>query len=55
MSRSAAPTGAKTRLMSEMKTLRKEKWINFEDVRLPWATNPHCHYCRSLINAALLP
>ncbi|KAH6626442.1 ubiquitin-conjugating enzyme/RWD-like protein [Chaetomium sp. MPI-SDFR-AT-0129] len=31
MSRSAAPTGAKTRLMSEMKALRKEKWINFED------------------------
>ncbi|KAK5662753.1 hypothetical protein OQA88_6160 [Cercophora sp. LCS_1] len=31
MSRSAAPTGAKTRLMSEMKTLRKEKWIHFED------------------------
>lgn len=27
----AAPSGAKTRLMSEMKTLRKEKWINFED------------------------
>ncbi|KAK1760768.1 ubiquitin-conjugating enzyme/RWD-like protein [Echria macrotheca] len=25
------PTGAKTRLMSEMKTLRKEKWIHFED------------------------
>ncbi len=32
MSRAAAPTGAKTRLMSEMKALRKEKWINFEDV-----------------------
>ncbi|KAK3685956.1 ubiquitin-conjugating enzyme/RWD-like protein [Podospora appendiculata] len=32
MSRSAAgPTGATQRLMSEMKTLRKEKWINFED------------------------
>ncbi|KAK4033977.1 ubiquitin-conjugating enzyme/RWD-like protein [Parachaetomium inaequale] len=31
MSRAAAPTGAKTRLMSEMKALRKEKWINFED------------------------
>ncbi|KAK3378542.1 ubiquitin-conjugating enzyme/RWD-like protein [Podospora didyma] len=31
MSRSAAPTGAKQRLMSEMKALRKEKWINFED------------------------
>ena len=25
------PTGAKTRLMSEMKALRKENWINFED------------------------
>jgi ubiquitin-conjugating enzyme E2 R len=33
MSRAAAPTGAKTRLMSEMKALRKENWINFEDVR----------------------
>lgn len=31
MSRAAAPTGAKTQLMSEMKALRKEKWINFED------------------------
>ncbi|KAL2152073.1 hypothetical protein VTH82DRAFT_5257 [Thermothelomyces myriococcoides] len=31
MSRAAAPSGAKTRLMSEMKALRKEKWINFED------------------------
>ncbi|KAL2131315.1 hypothetical protein VTI74DRAFT_5275 [Chaetomium olivicolor] len=31
MSRQAAPTGAKTRLMTEMKALRKEKWINFED------------------------
>ncbi|KAK0651930.1 ubiquitin-conjugating enzyme/RWD-like protein [Cercophora newfieldiana] len=31
MPRGNAPTGAKTRLMSEMKTLRKEKWINFED------------------------
>lgn len=32
MSRAAAPSGATTRLMSEMKALRKEKWINFEDV-----------------------
>jgi hypothetical protein len=32
MSRAAAPTGAKNRLMSEMKALRNEKWINFEDV-----------------------
>src|SRR5690348_3919619 len=32
MSYAAAPTGARTRLMSEMKALRKEKWINFEDV-----------------------
>ncbi|SPQ21619.1 792ac2e5-6b46-4ed5-880f-8f5fdb7ea004 [Thermothielavioides terrestris] len=31
MSRATAPSGAKTRLMSEMKALRKEKWINFED------------------------
>lgn len=31
MSRTAAPTGAKTRLMSEMKALRKEKWIHFQD------------------------
>lgn len=31
MSRAAAPTGAKNRLMSEMKALRNEKWINFED------------------------
>ncbi|KAK4157219.1 ubiquitin-conjugating enzyme E2 R1 [Chaetomidium leptoderma] len=31
MSRATAPTGAKTRLMSEMKGLQKEKWINFED------------------------
>ncbi|KXX78757.1 Ubiquitin-conjugating enzyme E2 R1 [Madurella mycetomatis] len=30
MSRTAGPTGAKTRLMSEMKALQKEKWINFE-------------------------
>ncbi|KAK0626639.1 ubiquitin-conjugating enzyme/RWD-like protein [Immersiella caudata] len=29
--RGNAPTGAKTRLMSEMKNLRKEKWIHFED------------------------
>lgn len=32
MSRTTMPTGAKTRLMSELKTLRKENWINFEDV-----------------------
>lgn len=31
MSRTAAPTGAKTRLMSEMKALRKEAWIHFRD------------------------
>jgi ubiquitin-conjugating enzyme E2 R len=31
MSRTAAPTGAKTRLMSEMRALRKETWIHFED------------------------
>ncbi|KAK1835863.1 ubiquitin-conjugating enzyme E2 R1 [Podospora conica] len=31
MSRTTMPTGAKTRLMSEMKALRKENWINFED------------------------
>lgn len=33
MSRAGSATGAATRLMSEMKALRKEKWINFEDVR----------------------
>lgn len=32
MSRTTMPTGAKTRLMSELKTLCKENWINFEDV-----------------------
>ncbi|KAK0720657.1 ubiquitin-conjugating enzyme/RWD-like protein [Lasiosphaeris hirsuta] len=31
MSRAALPTGAKQRLMAEMKALQKEKWINFED------------------------
>ena len=40
MSRAAAPTGAKTRLMSEMKALRKEKWINFEDVGSPLPVGP---------------
>ncbi|KAK4127618.1 hypothetical protein N657DRAFT_678199 [Parathielavia appendiculata] len=31
MSYAVAPTGARTRLMSEMRALRKEKWIHFED------------------------
>ncbi|KAK3945811.1 ubiquitin-conjugating enzyme/RWD-like protein [Diplogelasinospora grovesii] len=31
MSRAGGATGARQRLMSEMKTLRSEKWINFED------------------------
>ncbi|KAM7209230.1 Ubiquitin-conjugating enzyme/RWD-like protein [Naviculisporaceae sp. PSN 640] len=31
MSRAVAPSGAKQRLMTEMKALRKEKWIHFED------------------------
>jgi hypothetical protein len=34
-------TGAKTRLMSEMKALRKENWINFEDVGCEGVPPPH--------------
>jgi hypothetical protein len=41
MSRTAAPTGAKTRLMSEMKALRKETWIHFQDV----GSGPDPHLC----------